>query len=937
VDIDRRRPGIRVRWSLLQLAVVVGGLLPSTGSAQELTGTIVGTIRDEQGGALAGAHVRIESPSLIGGIQTRITNEKGQIRYTALPLGSYSIDIDLQRFAPHKEQGIQVGVGATVELLITLKLAGVEETVKVEGASARIEARDPGFATRLDAEDLGGIPSRRAGGLDLIRAAPGVSPTSPSSGTLSSSVSVFGSSTNENTFQIDGTNFTAAANGAARADPGIDFVQEVRVQSVGASAEYGNAQGALVNIVTKQGGNWLLFDVSYYAQTAGLTSRPMRVPVPGAGDTESGYERARYRDVATTLGGPIARDRVWFFAGYQHLRDSDSQPGTDPRHPRASKQDKIFAKLTWRFAPGWHLVQSVHDEFWVNPEQPTISKPFESTVRFHGAVPAVTFGQLTHASSNDTVWDVRVGRFVYSQYDDPSADNLVTPSRFNRLTNVFSGAPAQIGNLKGIRTTAKSTFSSQQGLLGADHHWKVGAEIEQGEHRSVRGIPTGVRFVDGGSPQAIISAPSNAGGRVKTSAAFASDAVTLGNRLTIDAGLRFDHSRAISQDLLALDAEGQDTGAVITGLGELYTWDVWSPRLGVTAKLTADGRTLMRASYGRYTQGVLTGEISPLHPGVTAVTTYDYVAATGGYTLERSKVDRSNLQLDADIRPPRADEYSIAIDRDIRRQLTAAIAYVHKDGTDFIGWVDLGGRYREETRALADGRNIPASVLISGSTSRLFQLRNPSGYATTYDGLVMTVEKRLSNGWQAFGSYTRSRAEGLQASSGTTAAGAQLSTVGSPPIFFGRDPNDLTHARGRLPNDRPHMVRIMGSLAVPRTGFVVAGNLQNFSGKPWAATTLLSLPQNSQQRVLLEPRGSRRLSAQTLLDLRLSRAIRVAGVGRVELILDVLNVLNDTAEEGLVTDVQATETVRRNEDFGRPSVFIDPRRAMLGVRIHLGR
>ena len=58
--------------------------------------------------------------------------------------------------------------------------------------------------------------------------------------------------------------------------------------------------------------------------------------------------------------------------GYQYLRDYDSQPGTDPTLPRTYEQDKIFAKLTWRLAPGWQLVQSVHDEFWVNPEQPTL-------------------------------------------------------------------------------------------------------------------------------------------------------------------------------------------------------------------------------------------------------------------------------------------------------------------------------------------------------------------------------------------------------------------------------------------------------------------------------------------------------------------------------------------------------------------------------------
>ncbi len=181
-----------------------------------------------------------------------------------------------------------------------------------------------------------------------------------------------------------------------------------------------------------------------------------------------------------------------------------------------------------------------------------------------------------------------------------------------------------------------------------------------------------------------------------------------------------------------------------------------------------------------------------------------------------------------------------------------------------------------------------------------------------------------------FGSYTLSRVTGLQASSGTNPAGAQVSTVGPPyNTTFGRDPNDLTNARGRLPNDRPHMIRVMGSASVPRTGVVLAGNLQHFSGKPWAAATQIPLPQGD-QRILLEPRGTRRLSSQTILDVRVSRTFSVSQQVRVELIADVLNALNESAEEALASDVVGTLT------FGQPTLFVDPRRVMLSARLHLG-
>ena len=332
MDSERRRPSSSRTRRCLVLFAGVTLFLPHVAVAQGLTGSLIGTVRDAQGGVLSGAVVRVSSPALIGGPATQTTNEKGQLRFPALPPGPYVLDIELQGFTTYHEEDIRIGAGATIERTAVLKLAGLAESVVVEGAGSRIEARDPGFGTRFGPEDLNAIPTRRASMFDFIRAAPGISPTSPASGTATT-VSAFGSGTNENQFLIDGTNFTCPCNGVARAEPGIDFIQEIQVQSVGASAEYGNVQGAVINVVTRQGSERFLYDASYYGQTAGLTSQPVRLPLPASGQRTSGYERARYRDFTTNLGGPAIRDRLWFFAGYQYLRDYDSQPGTDPAVP----------------------------------------------------------------------------------------------------------------------------------------------------------------------------------------------------------------------------------------------------------------------------------------------------------------------------------------------------------------------------------------------------------------------------------------------------------------------------------------------------------------------------------------------------------------------------------------------------------------------------
>src|SRR5262245_29231336 len=286
-------------------------LLPRAIGAQSLTGALVGTVKDEQGGAVPGATVRVSSPALIGGSLTLATNERGVLRFPVLPPGTSAIDVKLQGFTAYHEDDIVIGASTTLERTVVLKVQGIAQSVVVEGAGSRIEARSSGLESRFGEEYLRAVPTRRFSMFDSIRAAPGISPTSPSSGT-NNTVSAFGSGGNENLFLIDGTNFTCPCAGVSRTEPSVDVIHEVQVQSIGVSAEYGNIQGTVFNVVTRQGSNRFQYDASYYGQAASLTSQPIVRPVAGR-SSPSGYERIRYRDFTTDLGGPILRDRIWFF------------------------------------------------------------------------------------------------------------------------------------------------------------------------------------------------------------------------------------------------------------------------------------------------------------------------------------------------------------------------------------------------------------------------------------------------------------------------------------------------------------------------------------------------------------------------------------------------------------------------------------------------
>ena len=179
--------------------------------------------------------------------------------------------------------------------------------------------------------------------------------------------------------------------------------------------------------------------------------------------------------------------------------------------------------------------------------------------------------------SDRTLWEARVGRFTLDQDSDPSSGDRTTPFHRDQATGLSSGNAPQIGGLMLDRITAKAVLHRyQSGSLGTDHHFRVGVQFERGEHRLRQAFPGGVQYVDSNSApfQAIFRAPSIAGGVFLTSAVFASDSFSIRNRITADAGVRFDHSRAISQDLPVVDAEGHETDAGTPGLGTLYTWNV---------------------------------------------------------------------------------------------------------------------------------------------------------------------------------------------------------------------------------------------------------------------------------------------------------------------------------------------------------------------------
>ena len=186
----------------------------------------------------------------------------------------------------------------------------------------------------------------------------------------------------------------------------------------------------------------------------------------------------------------------------------------------------------------------------------------------------------------------------------------------------------------------------------------------------------------------------------------------------------------------------------------------------------------------------------------------------------------------------------------------------------------------------------------------------------------MTLTKRMSQNWQAVGSITISKTEGLHSASNLTTASSQSSAAST----FGDDPNELTNAAGLLPGDRDVMFKLQGSYAFPYD-FVVSSNWQWVSGK--AYTRRLSagnLPQGT-QTVFLQPRdGSLRMPSQNFVDMRFEKRFRLGGTSRITVMADIINVLN------IDTPLTWISEVATSANFAVPNLIANPRRAMFALR-----
>jgi hypothetical protein len=800
---------------LAALAVVfVTAWAPKAHAGQ--TGELEGYVVDDAGLPVVGARVILESPQMIGGPKTGVTDADGRFRFPALDPGVYSVEISHASFRGYKEEKIAIGIDSKVTkdylLEPNAKVEEGEQVIHVVAAAPMVDTSNTseGMSIRPDFTDRT-VTSRDYQGVALF--VPGVIDV-----TGSGNPAIHGGLPVSNLWLLDGLNIGDPVTQTFSANFNFDAVGEEQVLTGGLKAEYGATRGGVINIVTKSGGDDFTFDGSVYWA-------PSELHLTDPGEVINSNET----NVNVSVGGPIIRKKLWFFLSGQYVDSLSTTPLTNKIFPDVPvlppEHFNAFyglGKLTWAVLP-WQKVSLLvqGDPTWITNEtqSPTVHPKAEAQ-RFQGGARMVGTSEST--LSENLLWKTQLGYSNNRIHDFPESNDFSTPGHTNNTTGTATINDSSITDDYRYRMVLASSLTYFLENFVGDHEIKVGAggELQWNTFTfSETGNPkdcvaggvhhASCEFVDQGITHAgsSISGAGDPfqlivwdGALTKTVGgnninAYVQDTWKPTRSITINPGLRFDSSRAY--------ADKNDGGV------QIFDFETLSPRFGVAWDPFGDNKTVIRGGFYVYQENGLleaTGWTGHQQP----TSTYQFDPATNAYSklISTSNGDDQTLTFKKGMKAPIMYETTFGVQREIFED--AAIS------------VDFTYRYRQNDFEDDESNIIWNTVgdsqvgFVNGKPTFVFSLGTPDQAMGIYYGIDVAFQKRLSDNWQALITYTLSRNEGTNEEYGTTA--------------FDR-PRQAPFEFGFLANDVRHSANMTLSYDLP-FGFIVGGTASYQSGAP---------------------------------------------------------------------------------------------------------
>jgi len=898
-------------------------------SAQTATGGIRGFAKDDTGGVLAGVTVEASSPARIGAAAVEVTDAQGLYGFENLPPGEYTVVYSLQGFTSVRRQGLRVEVGRTIQVDVELKVGNVEQSITVTGESPVVDALHAGVTSNFNKDWLQSVPTSRQSYFDVVTYAPSVKINQVPN---DSRFVIFGSSSDQNSFQYEGVEISAVSNGGVWDFPSPDMMQEVEVKAVGVSAEYANFQGGVVNIVLKSGGN----------QFHGIESLYW-IPPKWVGNNTPSEQFPYHIDYSYQatgeLGGPIVKDRIWFYAAAPWGKSQSSGVGVDPAFARGGHSTKPFAKTTFRISQHDAGDFTWDDNIFCCAATASRLQPIETQTIEHGHNPVLA-GHYTHTFGSATLFELKGGGIYIRDNFTPFTDDFTTPGRSDSgtgfsLVNAMNGS-RQVHN----RTTIDASLArSASDFIKGSHDFKGGIQDVYATQQTNTLTFQNVSYSDlrGAKDQATFKDPAVTGGRIRQTGAYLQDNWTVNGRLTLNLGVRYDHTAGDIQSmsslttLVGIDKTFPSASSDVTypGIPDLIKFNNVSPRLGMTVRLDRSGQTVFKTNYARLYGKLATSMFSSKALGNTPSDTERYNPITGKYDIPVSIVNnQTNFAIDPSLRNQYTDQFFVGIERQIMADTGLDASFVIKKEGDFIRLTDAGGTYAPVVfNDVFRGVTTPLTVYnrISPSSASLFEVVNRGDFSQDFKAFFVQVNKRFSNAWQSQASYTWQISQAYATGTVTGSTQQDFASLSST-AGFGRTPNDLINAYGPTPTNSTNSVKLSTTYRAP-LDLLIGARYSYESGRPFGRLITARLNQGNVV-ILAEPRGVYAMPAVNDLQIRIDKDFRLPNRHDVRLSLDMFNIF----DTGTVLTVLNNSTQQGDAGFAQTNTVVRPRTFTIGLR-----
>ncbi len=865
-------------------------------------GEIFGSVSDSAFQRIPNVSVVAAGPNLQGARST-VTNGSGEYRFPLLPPGAYRLEFQLAGFQRVVQDDVLVSLDSKTRLDVTLHPASVSEAVAVHGDAI---VTDPTKASlqqnyKEDFVQHAAVGLQGRTYVNVLFQIPGVTPEGY----------VLGAHPSQNVFTTDGLNVTEPINHNQPPNIPFDAIEEIAGQTGGFEAEYGRAVGGIASLITKSGGNEFhgTVDVRYTSDRFFERGRQRQPYPPGTTTLRFDRDTQNFQNFrpSATLGGPVRRDRFWFFVAVERIDDRDQPPNTLGFAPGQERIEgwNLFGKLTASPASNHSLAVKYENAFDRIPFTDDLStvRPEAASDQSDRTENVGIFGDSVF--SERLFADLKAG-IIQTKFglSPRSGDEELTGS-YDQNSGVSSVNATRVVHQKTRRGEVTGSVSISPDN-GGKHLVKAGADFDW-TRLDQQARPTGTPLDPEMCSPAYGQPPGARCGALATTqsgAPYRFDVFTILPDATFHGrGRSFflqDEWRPLSSLTIRIGARYDNVSYFLDDGSKAKTLTRFQPRVGIAWDPGQSGKTVLRVQAGDFMDdnGLRLTSFLDRRGAVDSAFLWD--PGSGRYLPYFHQGGPSGNSLDPALRPTHSTEINLGVTRRIAANTVADVSGVWRKSYDL--WEDAC-RYGD--------------CRLPGSS--LWMTNRPDGQdvlRSQYQGILVKIESRPTDRLHLLFSYVFSRTRGSVADYNQSED-------------FDFYPDNYVNRFGYLPGDARGRVKLDGFVRLPAR-YLFATHVYWDSGSAYTVT----VPSDVAGSIFLEPRGSRRLPHYSQWDLQIRKDLPF-GPLRISLIATVYNVLDTEIPAARDGNVGASGTLQRptNPRFNYDTAWQHPRHYEGGVRI----